>query len=408
VAAQNQIDPFVTWAVLIAMCCGAIFCLWAMGYRYLGPAIINIKKFEVYPITFFSDEAKASYKRLEYMHAGAKRASRAGDGNLGYGDMWSIVSMASKEAGRYYRKPVGFILIGFAVIVLFTNQQNRFKVKHSLDTLMRVQAMSWPSITPFLKYNPAVAENQRPIGARVPLKLPMFAESLYPEEWMAHNRIRVINGVPDRDQIRRALLGQLGERFDGIDNLPEHVYCLLAAFAMKGARKRKESDAFLGEIASCWTPEGGFRPTPSVKSQAAKLLNDKKVVGPLLEVMNRHAYETTALLSALAYARRQGGVLAPAQFVWLRGEDRTLWYPLNNLGRRSFHIEAAGAMAHYQSELEAGRALSMPRLEAAVVAIVHYMSETRAKIPEIAGGEAEAKALPGKRETPQLPKPTKR
>jgi intracellular multiplication protein IcmP len=242
----------------------------------------------------------------------------------------------------------------------------------------------------------------------VPLELPMFAEAFYPEEWMAYHRIRVVNGVPDRDQIRRALLIQLGDRFDGIDNLPEHLYCLLSAFALKGARKRKECDELLGEIAKCWSHEAGFVPSSQVKSAAARALNDPKVVEPLLEVMNRHAYVATAFLAALAWARQRGGVLAPAQFVWLRGEHREMWYPLSNMGRRAFHVEASGAMAHYQAEVEASRALTMPRLDAAVVSIVQYISETRARIPEIEGGERDqTKKLAAGKPEKMLPKPAK-
>jgi intracellular multiplication protein IcmP len=231
---------------------------------------------------------------------------------------------------------------------LFIRKGNTFKVRHTLESLMKVQALSWPFITPFLKYNPSKSGSRAP-GARVPIELPMFAEAFYPEEWMAHFRIRMINGVPDRDQIRRALLWQLGGRFTGIDNLPEHIYCLLAAIAMKGAQKRKESDEFLGEVAKCWDFEEGFNVSARVKSLAAEALHNPKIVEPLLDIMNKHAFVTTAMLAALSWARRQGGVLAPAQFVWLRGHDRLLWYPLNNLGRRAFHVEASGAMAHYQA-----------------------------------------------------------
>lgn len=398
-AAQSQVDPLKTWMVIIGLLLGGLLGAWIIGYRTLGPAMIGIKRAELLPMTFISSDAARDYDRLKALQIYAKREANYSD-NANYRSMWSKVVMSAQASGQYYRKGVGFILIGMAVFVLFTHPQNRFKNRHTLESLMGVQALSWPIITPFLKYNPATSSPGRAPGARVPLDLPMFAEAFYPEEWMAYNRIRVVNGVPDRDQIRRALLPQLGERFDGLDNLPEHLYCLLAAFALKGARKRQEADDMLGEIAKCWSHDKGFVPSASVKSLAARTLNDGKIVEPLLEVMNRHAYVATAFLGVLAWARRQGGVLAPAMFVWLRGEDRSMWYPLNNMGRRAFHVEAAGAMSHYQAEVEAGRAMIMPRLDSAVVAIVQYISESRARIPEIEGAEkpkADPKALPGRR-----------
>lgn len=385
-AAQQQTEPIFTWLVLLFLLCIGLFGIWGLTHKVTGPAIMTIKQAELYPLTFFSRDAANGYRTIkEYRRLLAEKVAMGNE--YSYKQMWFFMSRTASISGEFYRKPVAFILIGMGIWILFSNKHGRFKNRHNLESLMKVQALSWPSITPFLKYNPA-EKNSRAPGARVPLELPMFAEALYPEEWMAHNRIRVVNGVPDRDQIRRALLVQLGERFDGIDNLPEHLYCLLAAIALKGARKRKESDDLLGEIATCWNSETGFAASASVKSAASHALHDAKMVEPLLDVMNRHAYVATAMISALAWARRQGGVLAPAQFVWLRGEDRQSWYPLNNLGRRAFHVEAAGAMSHYQAELEAGRALSMPRLDSAVVAIVQYLSETRAHIPEIDGSEA--------------------
>lgn len=370
--------------------------MWGISYRHTGPAIMTVKQYELYPLTFVSDDAARAYNNIKIARERLAVTIRNGS-QFRHKEMWHMMTWSGKISGEVYRFPAGVALICMGLWVLLFSQTGQYKNKHGLESLMGVMAQSWPSITPFLKYNPA-DKNSRAPGARVPLEMPKFAEALYPEEWMAHNRIRVVNGVPDRDQIRRALLGQLGDKFDGIDNMPEHLYCLTAAIALKGGRKRKESDDLLGDIAKCWSDENGFVASASVKSAAARALHDPKIAEPLLDIMNKHAYIATALISALSWARRQGGVLAPAQFVWLRGEDRDMWYPLNNLGRRAFHVEAAGAMSHYQAELEAGRALSIPRLDSAVVAIVQYLSETRARIPEIEGNEA-AKAdrqIPGK------------
>ena len=65
----------------------------------------------------------------------------------------------------------------------------------------------------------------------------------------------------------------------------------------------------------------------------------------------------------------------------MRGADRALWYPLNNLGRRAFHSEGAGAMAHFMAEEAAQKPLPMPRLDTAIVTINQYLAQTAAKIP---------------------------
>ena len=84
-------------------------------------------------------------------------------------------------------------------------------------------------------------------------------------------------------------------------------------------------------------------------------------------------------MRALATARDEGGVLAPAQFVWLRAYNRALWYPMNNLGRQSFHMEALGAMSHYRAEKITQRPVPVPKLGDAIETIVEYMGSALAR-----------------------------
>lgn len=379
-AAQQQTDPMFTWAVMIGMLCVGILVFWFVSYPTIGPAYIGFKKVELYPLTFISQDAAEDFARLGLRQYNVKRLAKAK--NITPKEMWGEMMAAGKVTGKHYR----FIITGLMGIalfyVMFVRKPREFKSKYNLDGLISAHARRWPVITPIMKYNPSKGKH-RTIGSKIPVDLPPFAEALYPEEWMTYNRIRLYNGVPDRDQIRRAFLLQLCEKYEGLNALPEHLYCLAAAFALKGARKRKECDQFLGEISKCWTLEKGFVPTPSVKSMAARTLADSKYADGLLKIMSNHAYVSTAFIAALKWARRQGGVLAPAQFVWMRGEDRVMWYPLNNLDRRAFHVEAAGAMAHYMAEVQAGKPLQMPRLDAAVVATVQYLSDIRPRIPEL-------------------------
>ena len=75
--------------------------------------------------------------------------------------------------------------------------------------------------------------------------------------------------------------------------------------------------------------------------------------------------------------------MAPAQFLWLRGADRNLWYPLNNLGRKSYHAEAAGAMVHYTNELIAGQKIPTPRFDEIIKGIEAYLKSAMVRsIPE--------------------------
>jgi intracellular multiplication protein IcmP len=295
----------------------------------------------------------------------------------------SAPSMAAIEAkaAPYYRWPLFAVFAGIAVYIVFFSKYTKFKVRHNLESFIRIQAKMWPVILPIVNFNPTKASARAP-GDMVPDKLPPFAEALSPEEWLSWHRIPVTNGIPDREATRRAFLLQLGPRWNGYEGLPIHIRALFAAFALKGSLKRDESDAFLGRLAPCWSLKGGFAVPGDLEREIDKILADPAAGGKALEIADRHAYRTTALLGVLRWARWQGGVLAAAQFLWLRAADRVLWYPLNNLGRRSFHVEGAGAMAHFMAEENAKKPLPIPRVDTAIVTLNSFLSDaSRSHIP---------------------------
>jgi intracellular multiplication protein IcmP len=285
--------------------------------------------------------------------------------------------------------PIRWIFIAIiALMGLWAYTQGpgtQFRRKLSLDGLIGAQAKVFPVIAPFVKFNPS-KQPPRPPGSPVPSELPAFAEALGPEEWLAYNQIPMPDGKIDEHAAYLAFARQLGPRWQGAKNLAPYKQVLLAAFCLKASRKRRESDEFLGRVAHCWSFEGGLQLGKDRKlvGDARKILNNKDLAGKVLQRCNMHAFQTTALLRALQTAREEGGVLAPAQFVWLRAHDRTLWYPLNNLGRQGFHMEALGAMAHFKGEKMTSRPIPRPKLSDAIGSIGEYMSSRRARpVPQL-------------------------
>ncbi len=256
---------------------------------------------------------------------------------------------------------------------IFFGPGTRYKRKMRLEELMKEQAISFPQIQPFVKFNPLTQVPHRVPGDPVPSKLPMFAEALSPEEWVAYHDIAWQNNQLDTAKAWQGLAQQLGKRWQGPLKLAPHAQALYAVFALKHARKRKEAEQMLNELAVSWTPEGGLNIPPKLKSQIMKIIRDPKLGGALQKHADKHAFETTALLRALGRAREEGGVLAPATFLWLRGQDRTLWYPLNNMGRKSYHAEAVGAMVHYTNELIAGQKIPTPRFDDVIRGIEGFL-----------------------------------
>lgn len=305
---------------------------------------------------------------------------------------WYLSSAASDVVAPYTRWvwiPVFGLLVMWA---LLRKEAVGFKNRHTLESLMHAQAKQWPVILPSVRFNPTKHSHRRP-GDKVPTDLPAFAEALSPEEWIAANRVTVKNGSPDRDGIRRAFVSQLGQPYRGVAALPEHQRALVAVFALKGARRREEADTMLGELAAAWTPEKGFVMAKPLADKVAGILADKKTMEESENILAQHAFVSTAILGLLMWARERGGVLASATFLWLRAHDRALWYPLNNLGRRSFHPEASGAMAHFLAERNAAAAgrnrgaralpLQIPRVDTAIDALLQYLVRAKPEIPQV-------------------------
>lgn len=271
------------------------------------------------------------------------------------------------------------LLVVVAIWCLTFGPNNQYRKMLTLEGLLRRQAPNFPVISPFVSFNPS-EQPPRPPGSPVPAELPLFAEALGPEEWLAYNSIPAPDGKIDEAAAMLAFEKQLGERWKGPDNLKPYQQVLLAAFCLKAARKRDAADSMLSSLALCWD-NGALKlgKSKGLLREARQILRNNAIAGKTLSQANRHAFVTTALMRALAFAREEGGVLAPAQFVWLRGYDRNLWYPLNNLGRQSFHVEALGAMAHFKAEKMTQRPIPMPKAGDAVQTIKEYMSSIRAR-----------------------------
>ncbi|NCC04030.1 MAG: hypothetical protein EOM37_08310 [Proteobacteria bacterium] len=397
-AGSNE-DPTTTFLLVLGVFGLLGYAVWYFFRIEILTAIQYIRLVELAPLALFSDHVQYCVSWLKNASVTSEvpsddviMATRGCFGASRVASMpvidamnyYTVTPKSLGEIGRllgsFVRWPLVIACCGVAYFALYKSKRNGFRVKYDLESFIKIQGLVWPIIAPIVKFNPAKASSRVP-GQLVPAKLPTFAEALSPEEWLAMHVIPVNKNVPQKEAVHAAFLKQLGPRWTGIDDLPPYMRALFAAFALKGAQKRDESDEFLGRIATCWSPKGGFRMTPPIAAEVKKILKDPEIGGKALEVASKHAYRTTAMLGVLKWARFMGGVLASASFLWLRGVDRDLWYAANNLGRRSFHTEGAGALAHFMAEDLAGKPLMVPRLETAIISINKYMGENAVQIP---------------------------
>jgi len=392
-------DPAWILLILIVIFAGIGWLVWYFFGTSILEVVRYVKLVEIAPFAVVDHRAAACMHWLSTAKVGdnvpTQEAYQAAIGCFGPG----LARLSASEAMAYYNvtaTSMGVVahfiasyakwfVIAFCCFVAyyasFRSIRNKYKTRHNLESFIREQAKIWKVISPIVDFNPA-KHNARILGGPVPAKLPPFAEALAPEEWLAFHRIPIASGVPSREAVHRALAWQLGPRWRGdFQDMPFHMQALCAAFALKGVQRREESDDLLGEISACWTIGGGLSYSPEMKGRIRKLLSDPAVGGEALKIANRHAYRTTAILGILKWARFMGGVLAAAQFLWLRGADRNLWYALNNLGRRSFFAEGAGALAHFMAEDLAHAPLAVPRFETAIVTINKYVGDNQIVLP---------------------------
>lgn len=293
-------------------------------------------------------------------------------------EILEVVKATTEATLKPFKIPFGIMIAFMIYYAMLKGPTSHHRKIYNLDGLIKIQSTIFKIINPIVAFDPAKKTHRSP-GSPVPAILPLFAEALSPEEWIAFHKIPIVDDKADREEMEKAFREQLLEPWKGAQKAPPYAQILLAAFALKTVRKRADSDDMLGRLALCWDHKSGLKLSKDsgLLSKARKVLKDKNIAAATLKECNRHAYLTTALLGALELARREGGVLAPAQFLWLRGYNRTLWYPLNNLGRQAYHAEAMGAMSHYRAEKQIERPIPKPMMRDAIQAMEGYVDKIR-------------------------------
>lgn len=377
--ADGMTEKFTGWAMILVIVAVVMYILYRIWTPEILSAIRWLRYGEIWLISLFTSDS--------YMVTLA-------DGSQINLDEWldSMAATSREELTFQYiiafsaaaMIPLKWVFIGLiALMGLWSYTKGpgtQYIEVFNLDRFIKFQAKSFPIIAPFVKFNPSNQPPRAP-GSPVPAELPLFAEALGPEEWLAYNQIPVPDGVIDEQAAEKAFAKQLGARWQGAKKLAPYQQILLAAFCLKASRKRNQSDDLLGRLTRCWSHDKGLDLSldKSLLKQARKILKTKELASITLKRCNQHAWQTTAMIRGLLSAREEGGVLSPSQFVWLRGHDRNLWYSLNNLGRQSYHMEAIGAMAHYRVEKRAQRPIPKRKVHEAVESIVTYMDASEAR-----------------------------
>lgn len=134
------------------------------------------------------------------------------------------------------------------------------------------------------------------------------------------------------------------------------IYALLAAYAFGGRAGKGEFEKAAAQLnRSCAGQKNGL-PNLTV----AQWLYDKYRNHPQArKLFGVHHWEYTYLFALFKLAKRRGKI-THTSFIWLKPQNRILFYVLNTVGRATPHTEAAAAFAQYDYEVQCARMKRLP------------------------------------------------
>ncbi|MQP68164.1 hypothetical protein GE253_22865 [Niveispirillum sp. SYP-B3756] len=345
-----------------------LWLVWSAASEQISTFVVQLKKAQLAVLVPFADHLRP----LDHWLASTPRK-------------WTPTELIAlcRAVGETARWPIAASLIAMAIFVLLRMPTGRFRNRLGLEELIGEQVKVWPVIKPIMRDDPRKFD-RRPGHVSPGQDLGPWGWHLTPQEWLDWIGC---GSTFDNPKVSRALETQLGPRWNGVADLPQHIRALMAAFALKIVRDRDGARDLLAalsyvyarpqlawwhrhQVSARWPSLirrrfekvfGYMRRTwpapawpPGLPAHIAYLVEDTLAEHEQLvaSIASRHAWRTTAMLRLLQVAREKGGVVAPSEFIWLKNVDRALWYPMHDLGMRRPHAEAAGAMEHYWAELE--------------------------------------------------------
>lgn len=278
----------------------------------------------------------------------------------------------SEHVGSALRWPLGLLMLVMIYFMQVGNNILRFKKAHNMITLADQEQENWPQIAPVLKLglvDKSIHEGNWAMG-RTPMQYAKKMKLLKVEKVppKARRSTEDFKITVLEDKARRAFAMQLGPLFKSVHHMPPHIRALFTVFASRAANDKGSATKLLEQLSK--SAAKGTIDYSNVMTLLRKHFNHKAVQ----KVMQHHAYVTTVMITMLELARTDG-VLASADFIWLKQVDRKMWYVLNNVGRQTAWSEVAGIYAHWHAERELMRPLRFPMVDEAVRALERAMEQ---------------------------------
>jgi intracellular multiplication protein IcmP len=264
---------------------------------------------------------------------------------------------------------LGYILMRATVVP-------KYRQTYNMQTFKECEEVNWPHITPVVdlrlvkddinkgKWSMAM----RPMDFAKHYKLIREKEIPPPPGKIVKDKVIIAELIEGRAGQIFAL--QLGNPWKGIGALNMHTRALFAAFATRADGDRKTCDNLLLKLSGASKNGVKDMDFSSINALCQKHGDSK----PVRKALMSHGYVYTVMAAMLELARYDG-VLASADFLWIKPIDRKLWFTLNCVGRRTPNVEVAGIYSHFRAEVELGRPLVVPYVDQATLALKQALIE---------------------------------
>ena len=358
-------EGMMLWGVvLLFVGAGSCFAWWRFHGEIAG-AVMGLQRWQMHLIAHFT----GSYTSLDAEVAATDPSS------VKFGALWRLLH----NVGGFFRYPAVAAIALAALMCLLRAAPSRFTRDISLPRLMAIQAEVFPSASAFVGRGLKLTKVRD--GAPRPSD-----PALHAGEWIQRFAVGG-GGCFDAELAVQALGLQLGPVWGGLEGAAPQVRCMFAVFALHSSRRRDDALHLLGILSKSLPVEPrdgpGGPPAPlafgqDAVAEADRVLLDRRLIASCKEVASKHAFTAPAMMSVLTLARAQAGVLAPAQFAFLKMVDRQLWYALHSLGfpggqnraeQPNPRIEAAGARDHWAAERDVGHPLPLPSLDRSLAVV---------------------------------------
>lgn len=359
-------DMMIVSLIVIVLGVGVFgYLAWANFHGEISAAVIEWRRWEIGQLSRVTD----AFAQADRQMAAANP----------YSVSFAALYRISHAIGVAWRLPGCALLILLAALCLWRNAPRRYRRKLNLIRLAVEMLPAFPATAAFL-------DQKLRLVRPSPSSLRPADYALTAEEWVAEFATDP-KGALDESRANSALRIQLGQRWERPDALAPAALVLFVSFSYHLIGRRDEAARLLGEAGDTLTglqaaddgrgPPSALSISGTVVSECHNALREHEAFTGATGIMQRHAWTATGLMSLLNVARTRAGVLAPAQFAWLKLVDRSLWYALQSLGfetegvGRYLHpnprVEAIGVRDHWATERACGVPLPKPTFDRALV-----------------------------------------